>query len=164
MFVCFNSLNWEDLSGGYHQSQLGKQTHSRESFLWALAFLGRQPGRKGKINNLLRKGFSEKLIEAVGRAVTTHLQYFSGLGKRLFFYIGGGGLNKVRKSHVWGDKVADQVVAHGEAHMAAYYQREGWEMKLKGSELKTVQECVIGQNLFWLISGNKLHNQSFTSP
>lgn len=120
LFVCFNSLNWEDLSAGYHQSQFGKQTHSRESFLRALAFLGRQPGRKGKINNLLRRGFSEKLCEAVGRAVTTHLQYFSGLGKRLFFYIGGGGLNKMRRSHVWGDKVA-----HGEAHMAAYYQREG---------------------------------------
>lgn len=24
----------------------------------------------------------------------------------------------MRRSHVWGDKVADQAVAHGEAHMA----------------------------------------------
>lgn len=91
LFVClFYFFKLEDLSGGYHQSQLEKQTHSRESFLQALAFLGRQPERKGKINNALRRGFSRKFCEAVGRAVTTHLQYFSGLGKRLFFYIGVG--------------------------------------------------------------------------
>jgi hypothetical protein len=39
---------------------------------------------------------------------------------------------QTRKSHVWGDKVAE-VVDHGEAHMAACYQREGWEMKLRSN-------------------------------
>lgn len=85
-FVLFNSLNWKACLGGYHQSQLGKQTHSRESFLQALAFLGRQPEKKKKNHNLLRRDSSGKLCEEVGRTVTTHLQYFSGLGKRLFFH------------------------------------------------------------------------------
>ena len=70
--------------GGYHQSHFGMQTHGRESYLKALAFLCKESEVRTKTKqNLLGRDSSGKHCE-VGGTVTGHLQYFSGAGKGLF--------------------------------------------------------------------------------